>query len=266
MSKPPKVSINLCCYNSERFLEETLQSVFAQTLEDWELVIVDDGSTDATGQIVTKHVGAGRRIRYHYQPNAGLGAARNRALGLSEGSFIAFIDHDDLWLPTKLAKQVALFEARPELGLVYCDCFVEDLGASEQHRISNLQKLHRGSIFEALLERNFIPLLTAMIRREALDDVGGFRLLRLVEDHELFLRVAAKFPVDFVEEPLARYRFHSGQASRSWKAELDETLVTYRFWLNSERRRDPNVRRAIRRGCARAYYVAGNKAILVADD
>lgn len=77
MSKPPRVSINLCCYNSERFLEETLQSVFAQTLEDWELVIVDDGSTDATGQIVTKHVGAGRRIRYHYQPNAGLGAARN---------------------------------------------------------------------------------------------------------------------------------------------------------------------------------------------
>ena len=114
------VSINLCCYNGEAFLDETLHSICSQTYPNWELVIVNDGSTDGTEAIVEKYMNQGVPIIYHVQENQGLGASRNKALELSSGAFIAFIDQDDLWLPEKLEKQIMLFE-NPETGLVFCD-------------------------------------------------------------------------------------------------------------------------------------------------
>src|ERR671930_69372 len=116
---PHKVSINLCCYNGEKYLEETLQSIFHQTYKDWELVVVDDGSIDTTERIIKSHMAAGKLIMYHYQENAGLGSARNKALQLSRGSYIALIDQDDIWLPEKLEKQVRAFELDRALGRVY---------------------------------------------------------------------------------------------------------------------------------------------------
>ncbi|MEO8035126.1 MAG: glycosyltransferase family A protein [Acidobacteriota bacterium] len=96
---PPLVSVNLCCYNSERFLEETLQSIFTQTFADWELVVINDGSEDSTDAIIRRHQESGRRIVYHPQANAGLGASRNKAIELSQGKYIALICGDDAWYP-----------------------------------------------------------------------------------------------------------------------------------------------------------------------
>src|SRR5207249_8047170 len=107
---PPKVSINLCCYNGEQFLEETLQSIFLQTYKEWELVVVNDGSTDSTERIIKSYTAAGKPIVYHYQENAGLGSARNKALQLSSGRYSALIDHDDTWLSEELENQVRASE------------------------------------------------------------------------------------------------------------------------------------------------------------
>src|SRR5438874_5550918 len=105
----PTVSITLCCFNSERFLAETLRSIIDQTYKDWELVIINDGSTDSTESIIQTFIDRKWPIVYHSQQNAGLGRSRNKAVELSRGEFIALIDHDDLWEPEKLARQIPLF-------------------------------------------------------------------------------------------------------------------------------------------------------------
>ena len=106
----PLVSINLCCYNSEKYLRETLDSIVNQTYKDWELVIINDGSTDATELIIQEYQARSYPIVYHYQKNNGLSKSRNKALQLSKGKYIAFIDHDDIWIAEKLQKQILLME------------------------------------------------------------------------------------------------------------------------------------------------------------
>src|SRR5439155_15687014 len=113
---------------------ETLQSVFAQTYVDWELVVVNDGSTDATDAIIRRHLAEGRPIVYVSQANAGLSVARNEALRRSTGGLIAFLDHDDLWEPRKLERQVPLFDRNSRVGLVYSDCLnFTPAGAAYRH-------------------------------------------------------------------------------------------------------------------------------------
>ncbi|MBI3968033.1 MAG: glycosyltransferase [Chloroflexi bacterium] len=261
MSSAPLVSVQLCCYNSERFLEETLQSVFAQTSSNWELVIVNDGSSDSTEQIVRRHLDAGWPITYHYQPNAGLAAARNKALELSNGRYVAFLDHDDLWAPTKLEEQISLFETSPELGLVYSDCFFIETDGSIRCLISQVMTLHRGWVFERLLENDFIQMLTAVVRRDVLTEVGPFKPYRIVEDHELFLRIAAQYQIDFVPSPLASYRLHPEQETRKYDVELRESWEMYNGWAATELGKRPASQRALRRGRARALLFAARKAL-----
>ena len=203
----PKVSVNICCYNSERFIEQTVKSVLAQTYGDLEIVIVDDGSTDRTGEII-KSI-ADDRIKYHHQENHGLSYARNRAIDLSRGEYIAFLDHDDTWLPEKLAKQVALFQKDSALGLVYSDCYAHNLITGQKVRYSEMTTLYRGRVLEQLFHVDFIPVLTAVIKREVIGKVGKFDLnYKIAEDYEFFVRVADQYPVDFVPEPLAVYHLH----------------------------------------------------------
>ena len=209
---PPQVSVNLCCYNGEKYLEETLQSIFLQTYKDWELVVVNDGSTDSTERIIKSHMAAGKPIVYHYQVNAGLGSARNKALQLSSGSYIALIDQDDIWLPEKLEKQVRTFEVDRSLGLVYADTYYIDQDGKELGTAFKRSPPPEGDPFVGLLtRRNFMPCLTVLIRREAAQDVRGFNeTLKYVEDYDLFLRIALKYKVSCIREPLAKYRIHEG--------------------------------------------------------
>ncbi len=212
---PPAVSINLCCYNGEKYLEETLQSIFAQTYKDWELVIINDGSTDSTEKIIKKYISLGRSIVYHYQENAGLGAARNMALELSSGSIIAFIDQDDLWLPEKLEKQVPLFDA-PDIGLVYCDTiFFNQKG--ENQRFYHNRPYWKGWCFSQMLSGYFLSLETVVIRRSALEGLEEWFDPRfsMIEEADLFRRIAYSWKLDMVNEPLAKWRVHF--ESLTWK-------------------------------------------------
>lgn len=227
----PTVSINLCCYNSEKYLEETLQSIFAQTYKDWELVVINDGSTDSTEQIIQKHISNGWPIVYHYQPNAGLGRSRNKAVELSRGKFIAFIDHDDLWMPQKLEWQLPLF-ADPEVGLVYSDAiYFNEEGTS--HRLYKSRAYYTGRCFPKLLTDYFLCLQTVVISKETLSSLTdlfdpGFKMS---EEVDLFARIGYKWKFAMVNEPLAKWRVHS--SSLSWKFgvqfsdEIDVILKKY---------------------------------------
>ena len=213
---PPTVSINMCCYNSEKFLEETLQSIFAQTYKDWELIIINDGSSDSTEEIIQRHIAEGWPIVYRFQANAGLGPARNKALDLSNGEFIAFIDHDDLWMPHKLERQIPLF-ADPEVGLVYSDAiwFNE---AGNSHRSYQSRVYYTGRCFPKILTDYFLCLLTVVIRKATLNSLTYWfdPEFNMIEEADLFTRIGYNnWKFTMVNEPLAKWRVHS--SSQTWK-------------------------------------------------
>ena len=228
----PTVSINLCCYNSERYLRETLQSIIEQTYKNWELIIINDGSSDSTESIVYEYKDKGYPIIYQYQDNKGLGASRNEALKLSHGKYIAFIDHDDIWLPEKLEKQIPLFEKNPKYGIVICDTiFFNDNGDIKQ--LYAKKKPPTGYVFRQLMSRYFISLETVVIQRAALDSLDEWFDVRfnMVEETDLLIRIAYEWEVGYVDEPLAKWRMHnaSGTFSNKERAIEEKGLMFEKF-------------------------------------
>jgi len=203
MSDEPTVSVVIPAYNAERYIGETLESVLAQTYRDFEIVVVDDGSTDGTREIVRNY---GEPVRLVEQPNSGPAAARNRGIREARGELIAFIDADDLWLPEKLALQMPMF-ADEEVGLVCCrvqliDESGRELPTSEREKFS-------GWAFEKLLEGNFIGTSTVVARRAALEEAGLFpEDLVWCEDWCLWLRVALRWKLECVRQVLVLHRRH----------------------------------------------------------
>ena len=241
----PKVSVYTPTYNYGRFLGEAIQSVLDQTFQDWELIVVDDGSTDGTREVMDAF--ADPRIHYVYQENQGNPAARNTALRLARGEYVACLDADDAWFPEKLEKQVAKLDSLPPtVGLLYGNVYLfSDEDGSIIQRFLEVQIPPRGQVFKKLLpnEGYFIHDTAALIRREVFDRVGLYdeSLLRF-QDWEMWVRIARVYEVETLDEPLARVRRHSsnaigsldkmhryGQAAR-WK-------VMASYPLNREERR-----------------------------
>lgn len=219
----PKVSVNICCYNSEKFIKETIESVLAQTFGNLEVVIIDDGSKDATGEIIKSY--QDERIKYFYQDNRGLAAARNRAIAESTGEYLALLDHDDLWETEKLKEQVALLESDPGIGLVFSDAYIVDANNKEIGRFFDLHAPHRGRVVDQLIRDNFIPCLTAVMRKNRLSAAGEFRTdLALAEEYDYFLRFSLLTDFDYVARPLARYRLHPDNASKDLEKMYDEEV------------------------------------------
>jgi glycosyltransferase involved in cell wall biosynthesis len=214
MEKKPTISVILPTYNSARTIGESIDSVLKQTYPDFELIVVDDGSTDNTKKIVYGYTD--RRIIYIYQSNQERSAARNKGIAHARGKYIAFIDSDDIWIDDKLAKQFPVLEADKELGLVYSDLYHFDDETGENLFVfSNIIKLYRGKIKLHLLLKNcFIQSPTPLVRREVINVVGPFDpSLVFGEDWDLWLRIAAKYPIDYIDEPLARVRVHKNVGS-----------------------------------------------------
>ncbi|MBI4353713.1 MAG: glycosyltransferase family 2 protein [Candidatus Omnitrophica bacterium] len=253
MTMTPHVSINLCCYNSARFLEETLQSVFVQTYTDWELVIVDDASTDGTDAVIQRHIAAGRPIVYHRAPrNMGEGAARDLALRLSRGTLIAFIDHDDVWVPHKLARQVPRFERDPRLGIVYSDCL--NLWGNG-HLFRQFQKLKpaSGEAYRYLLRQFAISIQTAVVHRRVLEGeaVGFDPRFQMLSDMDFFLRIAYRWWVDVVNEPLVCVRMHQQSLTHT---RPDRMPVEMRMVLQKQRDLIPDFDRTFAGEAARFEF------------
>jgi len=244
MSDKPTVSVVIPAYNAERYIGETLQSVLAQTYRDFEVVVVDDGSTDGTREIVRRY---GERVRLIEQPNSGPSAARNRGIREARGEFIAFVDSDDLWLPEKLTLQMPLF-ADDEVGLVYCRAARVDAEGRALNESSGRKP--QGWVFEDFLLRNHCPTSGAVVRREAFERCGYFpEDMVWAEDWHLWLRIAREYRFAAVEEVLTHHRVHGGALTRRhWEMYRGARSVLESALTDSDPRR---LRRARRRGLHR---------------
>jgi glycosyltransferase involved in cell wall biosynthesis len=254
----PEVSVVIAAYNQARWLGEAIETVRAQTFTDWELVIVDDGSTDLTPAVVAPHR-ADVRIRYVQQPHAERMAARNRGIAASTGPLVAFLDADDRWLPTKLERQVAALADAPEAALCYTPArFIDELG-----RHLPLRKPVRsiaGDVFGRLLRSNVIILASVLARRRCIEAVGAFdeRLpVHACEDWDLWLRLARRWPVAVVDEELTLYRRHG--ANTAWEQVLAGALaVIDKTYADPETKR----RAGLSRAASRALHYWTNAAAL----
>lgn len=204
-----RVSVIIPAFNAQRFLRQAIDSVLAQTYRDFEVLVVDDGSTDGTAAIAESY---GEPVRVIRQPNAGPSAARNRGIRESSSELIAFLDSDDLWLPEKLAEQVPLFDSGSGLlpvGLVYCQA--ERVDASGQPLPTTLAPKPVGRVLEDFLVRNHCPTSAAVVRRECFERCGYLpEDMVWAEDWALWLRLAHCYEFAAVQRPLVRHRVHGG--------------------------------------------------------
>ena len=213
----PVVSVTVCMHNAAAYVGETLDSLFAQTFQDFEVIVVDDGSTDGSAELVERRY-ADSRLRLIRQRQQTLRLARPLSLAHARGEYFAILDSDDLWSPTKLARQVAAARAAPGAGLVFSDCALIDptgqpLGRlSDQFDFGSID-LTRGAAHLELLRRgNFVGISTAFAPMAAVRSVGGFNYsYQYVNDYDLWLRLARRYDLAFVDEPLAQYRIHATQ-------------------------------------------------------
>lgn len=212
----PKVSVIIPAYNGMEYLPQTVDSVLQQTCQDWEMIIVNDGSTDCTSEWVGQLTD--RRVKLISQTNQGNCAARNTGIINARGEYIAFLDADDLWKPTKLAKQVEMLEQNPEVGLVYT--WVERIDHSGKSLGKPFKSNLAGNIWEKLLDKNVIATSSAIIRRCCFERVGLFdkNLKSFVEDWDLWLRIAACYPIKVLPECLLQYRECPTSISKNWQA------------------------------------------------
>ncbi len=229
----PRVSVIVPVYNSERFIHASLASVFDQTYRDYELIVVDDGSTDGIRAAVTA---LGTSVRYIDQANAGPAAARNAGISAARGEFISFLDADDLWLPQKLAVQVAAMDARPDLGLLFADEDEFDEHGVQCASLLGTSRFHadisRGTAmpdaFQKLLEENYIPTSTVMARRECFETAGLFdSALKVSEDRDMWSRIAATYPIAAIPQILGRKRVVSASASRNVERTLRARITMW---------------------------------------
>lgn len=217
----PSVSVVIAAYNAADFIGETLESVLAQTYPDYEIIVVDDGSMDRTADVLEQF---GEAVQYIHQENRGQPAARNVGIRAARGRYIAFVDADDLWMPEKLERQMGLVE-KENPAWVYADMIAfESKTGRTAFRAGEGNTLHEGNIFRPLLLGNFIAS-QPLVRRDVFDDVGYFNedpATHNGEDWEMWLRIAAEYPVACVHEPLACYRLHP--ASMTGSMDLEEAL------------------------------------------
>jgi glycosyltransferase involved in cell wall biosynthesis len=244
----PLVTVVIPAYNAERYLRETIDSVLGQSWQNLECIVVDDGSTDSTPDIVASF--RDDRLNYHRKQNEGtVSAARNKGVELASGEFIAFLDSDDVWLPSKLERQMGLFRARPDLGVVYCAYAITD--ESLRARTVIVPKHKPGTFTRIVLqEGNGVAAgSTMVVRREILEKYGGFRLeLSVSEDTELADRIANQCPWASVDSCLVLYRLHAGQGHRDLTRFEHDGLWIFRDRYGSEEQRP-----YFRRGMANLY-------------
>ena len=225
------ITIIIPTYNRANLLSRAIKSVLNQTFKDFELIVVDDGSTDNTAEVIKKFQEQDKRIRYiQHDKNKGTAATRNIGIKAAKGEYIAFLDSDDEWFPEKLEKQVSLFEhsLRKNLGFVSCNYleFYSESGREVLYRVPR----HKSSL-KVLLESNTLcNSSNVMIKKEVFDNVGHFdEKIKIGEDWDMWIRIAQKYNFDFVEEPLFKYYIHQNNIMKTTSNLRKEKDIEYIF-------------------------------------
>jgi glycosyltransferase involved in cell wall biosynthesis len=203
------VDVIIPAFNAARYLPSAIESVISQTFDDWQILVVDDGSTDNTEEVVAPFLARlGPRIRYIKQDNRGVSVARNTAILASTAEFIALLDADDVWLPCRLSESLKVLAERPQAGLAYGLIGTIDpedrLGSLWAGNPAHAEGHIAPYIYMRAVE---LPSPTITLRRKCIDEVGAFdESLRVTEDRDLWLRIALRYEVAFVPTILALYR------------------------------------------------------------
>ncbi|WP_213999931.1 glycosyltransferase [Arsukibacterium sp.] len=209
----PLVSVIMPCYNNASYVVAALESVLSQDYPNFEVIVVDDGSSDDSVSVLRQF---GNRITLIQQANQGPAAARNNGIKAAKGKYIAFNDSDDFWLPGKLSAQITYLEQNPDIGLCYCHWAVWDSPVtfkeisdrySYKDQLLKTDPNYTGWLYLKLLKDSIIHTITAVIRRSVLDDIGLFNAnYRIGEDHDLWLRISQKYRIAKLNNVFAIYR------------------------------------------------------------
>lgn len=260
----PLVSIIMNCYNSEKYLKETLESVYAQTYPNWEVIFWDNLSTDNSKNIACSF---DHKVKYYrgdcFLP---LGAARNMAISKAEGELLAILDCDDLWYPEKLSNQVSVFAQFPEIDLVYSNYkMLKEDGVLESNK-TNLRIGHLCNAFKSIfLHELTIPWPTIVMKKNAVINVGGFSNYKSAEDFDLLLKISQKGQFYFVNEFLAIYRIHINQLSTNFELTKNEIFQIYNYWevaWSQNGDLDSNKNKWLKIGKKQICYISGLRALI----
>ncbi len=228
MSQAPAVSVVIATFNRAEYLPATIDSVLHQTFRDFELIVVDDGSTDNTRALLE---GYGSRLKYLYQSNGGSSSARNLGVRHAKAAWIAFQDSDDLSLPNHLASLYGYVSKSPACGMVFANG--NYLSGAPQSRgkqtiiqpSKSRQLAERGVRLVDLFEKSILRVQAALISKQAYELVGGHdESLRICMDLDLGLRMLMNFPVVYLDEELFSYRIHQGNIGRNEELRLTENI------------------------------------------
>lgn len=213
MDDPSKISVIIPTYNRAGVLERAIKSVLMQTYRNVELIVIDDGSTDDTGQVISKH---SNQIRYFSKLHGGVSAARNLGLEKSIGTWVCFLDSDDYWLPEKLAKQKTYIDEHPGTLIVQTD----EIWIRNGKFVNPMKKHHKysGWIFQQCLPLCTVTPSAVMVHQKVFNDVGVFdESFPVCEDYDLVLRISLKYPIELVPEKLiVKTGGHPDQLSKKY--------------------------------------------------
>ena len=219
----PVVSVLMPCWNRDRFVADAIRSVLAQTFTNLELIVVDDGSTDGTREVVASFPDS--RLRCLHREHRGISAALNAGLAAARGRYIARLDSDDLWRPEMLATQVAVLEARPDVDLVYSRAECTDSNWKLLDMTWGYPLRFPGETFRSMVYNDCTCNITVVCRRECFDRVGAYdESLETSEDLDMWLRVARHYRFEFTDRVLARVRLHGGSITGGISASRDEQM------------------------------------------
>jgi glycosyltransferase involved in cell wall biosynthesis len=228
---PPLASIILRAYNSEKHIAEAIDSILAQTCPDFELIIVDDGSTDATGKIIAGCTDP-RIVKKSHPSNCGASRASNTGVLASRGNYIGFIDGDDYWLPEKLEEMVRCFSSLPpEYGVVYCDMWEIDPGGTWKYWHS--PDMERSGLVNQEIADHRVSWLgngAVLIKKECFDTLGLYdEEFRCYEDREFFMRISKKYRFSPIRKPLYVYRTWQGITSNLYEVCIARLLLLKKY-------------------------------------
>jgi glycosyltransferase involved in cell wall biosynthesis len=213
------VSVIIPAYNAAKYLRDAVEGALNQIYSQREIIVVDDGSTDTTPQVLAEY---GDKIQVIRQSNKGTAAACNVGVAAAQGTWITFLDADDIWLPEKLARQI---EYCRDTVVSHTDSICFGAGLTSEIRRSSFEPPYSGKVLKNLLVRNFITKSTVMMRRDVYLALGGFNESYMaVEDWPFFLKVCAEHELGYCPEPVVRYRVHTKSKSMQGRKTMADHL------------------------------------------